>query len=226
MQNLMGVGLAGGMLLWTAVATAGFEGTIWMKETTDGEVTSHRIHFKGDKVRMEEVGGEADGGAVVVDGTRRESFVIDADEQAYFLVPWFTPTPEELKQELDGVVVTKTGKKDTIVGYPCEGYLERDKTDGSTTELCIAKGFGYQALFGLSTNETALGSLIPLWLRERLKEGAFPLRSIERDKSGMEVSRFEATKVEAKKLDDSLFRAPKGYRRMSLDEVGRGRRDG
>ncbi len=211
-------------LVWAAATleAGGFEGVILMKERADGEVTTQKFYFKGDKVRVEESGANAEIGAVIIDGKTHEGITIDPDEQAYFPFAWLPESAEELKREAEGLVVTKTGKRDKVAGHACEIYLERDTRDGSSSELCLAKGLGNPALFGFTNGDSSLGSLVPGWLRDMVQEGSFPLRSIERDKQGKEVSRFEASKVEAKHLEDGLFLPPAGYRRVNLEDVGRG----
>lgn len=216
---MLACALSGGTI--GVAAAGGFEGTILMKDTSGGEVSTQKFTFKGDRLRVEEAGPHADGSAIIMDGQHRESFILDPDEQAYFPFPWPSQTKEEAAREAQDVVVTKTGKRDKVAGYACDLYVERDKTDGSTTELCIAKGLGTPALFGLTGGDSAIASLLPSWLGDMVKDGAFPLRGIERDKSGKELSRFEATKIEAKRLDDALFAPPKGYRRMNMEETGR-----
>jgi hypothetical protein len=42
----------------------------------------------------------------------------------------------------------------------------------------------------------------------------FPLRSVEYDASGKEVSRAEVTSVTKEKLDDALFVVPADYKHM------------
>jgi hypothetical protein len=200
-----------------------FEGTISMRETADGEIATHKLSFKGEKLRMEEVGPDADGSVMILDAKNLESFIVDPDEKPYFPFPWISQTPEELKEESEEVVVTKTGKTAKVAGHGCDLYLERNKRDGSTTELCVARGLGNDAMFGLTNSEAALALFFPPWLRDMVKGGAFPLRGIDRDRTGKEISRVEATKVEAKRLDDHLFVPPPGYRRMNIEEVGRGR---
>ncbi len=221
-RSLLPVSAAGLLCAVVTAEASGFEGVILMKERSDGEVTTQKLYFKGDKVRVEESGPNADAGAVIIDGKTHEGIMIDPDEQAYFPFPWLQQSAEELKQEAEGLVVTKTGKRDKVAGHACEIYLERDTRDGSTSELCLAKGLGNPAVFGLTNGDSSLGSLLPGWVRDMVQEGSFPLRGIDRDKNGKEISRFEASKVEAKPLEDSLFLPPADYHRVNLEEVGRG----
>ena len=37
-----------------------------------------------------------------------------------------------------------------MAGYTCEIYRSKDTSDGSTGEMCVAKGLGTAAMFGLT----------------------------------------------------------------------------
>lgn len=200
----------------------GFEGTILLKDVSGGEVSTQRLSFKGERLRLEETGPRADGSALILDGRTRESLMIDPDEQAYFPFPWPSSSTEDAAREADAVVVTNTGKRAHVAGHACDLYLERDKAGGGMTEFCLAKELGGPVLFGLTGSDSAIASFLPTWMAPMIKDGAFPIRAIERDKAGKEISRFEATKIESKRLADSLFAPPAGYRRMNMEEMGRG----
>lgn len=220
------VAVVGAMLLLGAVGVsraeaAGFEGIIQMVDESGMDAVTQKFSFKGEKLRMEEVGPHADGSAIIFDGSAKSGLIIDPEEKAYFPLPWPTRTGEELAAEKN-FEVTKLGKQDKVAGQTCELYLEKDKLSGGTTELCIAKGLGSSSLFGLSGSDSPVASLLPSWLGEMVKDGAFPIRSIERDKDGKVVSRFYATKIEAKKVDDKAFAPPAGYRRLSMEEFSPG----
>ena len=43
----------------------------------------------------------------------------------------------------------------------------------------------------------------------------FPLKSVEYDAAGKELSRMEAVEVKKEKLDDAQFTVPAGYSRMT-----------
>ena len=216
--------LVGGVAAWLGAAQAGgFEGAITMEDNSDDDITIQRYSFKGEKLRVDDVSAEAEGGAVIFDGRTREGFAVDSDEQAYVPFTWMDRTPEELKQDAADSVVTRTGKRDKVAGRSCEIYLQRDKIDGSSSEYCIAKGLANSALPGVINSDAVPTSPFPIWLVDMAKEGAFPLRGIDRTKAGREVSRFEATKVESKRLDDRLFTPPPGFTPLKMDDIGRGR---
>ncbi|MCE7966892.1 DUF4412 domain-containing protein [Nitrospirales bacterium NOB] len=98
-------------------------------------------------------------------------------------------------------------------------YLAKEKDEEGSSELCIGKGLGNAALFALIAGDASTRAEAPVWLRELVKDGGFPLRTIDRDSAGREESRSEATKVEAQPLDDGLFTPLPGFTRIDLDAV-------
>jgi hypothetical protein len=74
--------------------------------------------------------------------------------------------------------------------------------------VCIAEGLLFFDLDGLRHGGGAG------WNKELRDKRMFPLRSVEYDAAGKEISRSEVVKVEAKKLDDALFRVPSGYTKI------------
>lgn len=183
-----------------------FEGVITMKDLSDGETKLHKTYFKGD--RMREDHGEGD--YMVWDAAKKVVVVVDAKRRTVLVMPWRDLKAEDGRKMFDRTTVTKTGKMDKVSGYACEIYLSKDQDDNSSTELCIAKGISNAAIYGFIGGGPSGPSGYPGWFRDLVRDGGFPLRSIERDETGKEESRSEAT-VDAKRLDDSLFVAPPGY---------------
>jgi hypothetical protein len=184
-----------------------FEGVVTMKETSDGEATLKKTYFKGDKMREDHSEG---GDYMVWDAAKKEGLIVDAKKRAVIVMPWPDVKSVDAKKMFEGTTVTKTGKSDKVSGYTCEIYLSKDQEDNSSSELCVAKGIGNAAMFGIMGGGISGPGGYPAWFRDLVKDGGFPLRHIDRDESGNVESRGEAT-VEAKRLDDSLFAAPAGY---------------
>lgn len=154
---------------------------------------------------------ERDGDYRVWDAAKKEGYRVDAKTRTVMVMPWRDVKPEDAKKMFEGMTVTKTGKSDKVAGYPCEIYLSKESDDNSTSELCVAKGISNAAIYGFIAGDLSGHGGYPAWFRDLVKDGGFPLRMIDRNESGEEESRSEAT-VEAKRLDDSLFAAPPGYR--------------
>ena len=208
-MKLLAVALLG--LVWlgypSLVLAGSFEGVVVMKRTSDGEVSTHKTYFKGEKMRAE---GERNGDYIVWDSTTNEGFVVESQERSMRILPGNQRKSEDVKKMLEGTTVTKTGKRSKVAGYPCEIYVGKD--DDGTSEVCVAKGISNAAFYGLLSGDLAGGGGYPSWVRDIIKDGGFPLRDIERDESGKEASREEAIHIKAQRLDDSLFASPGGYR--------------
>jgi hypothetical protein len=126
--------------------------------------------------------------------------------------------------------LTETGTQETIAGYTCEHWLMGDKQD---LDMCVAKGLGY---FGAGGQGGGLGSLKslafspkllaeaaahPEWVK-LLEGGAFPLK-ITALEDGKVKMNMEATRIERKSLDDSLFAVPPDYKELNTGNLTGGK---
>lgn len=217
MRTVM-LGLAGGVLL-TAVAVvvsaSGFEGLMLLNETSDGTTMQQQWFLKGDKLRFEETGPDAKKGAMIFDAKKKVMYSLQHGEKIYMEIPT-GETSKAAPDRSEDVVVIKTGKRDQAAGYPCEIYHTKDKSDGSTGELCIARGIGNAAMFGMMSAQAGGASLLPGWMRELFKDGGFPIKGVGRDAKGNEEARWEVVNIEKKSLDDALFLPPADYKKQDM----------
>ena len=127
--------------------------------------------------------------------------------------------------------LTATGKQETIAGYPCEHYLIGDKQE---MDMCVAKGLGFFGMGGqsggglgafkslaFSPKMLAEAASHPEWVK-LLEGGAFPLK-LTNVENGKVLMSFEATKIEKKSLDDSLFVIPSDYKELSMPNIPSGK---
>jgi hypothetical protein len=210
--------LATAALPWSGYA-GDFEGLIRMRNTTMGTSETHLLYVKGDKLRLENESDVADKGVLVFDAKAQRGFGVEPDDKLFYVFSMEELPADMAKKMLDDVLITRTGKTGKVAGYVCDLYLSKGKTDGISEEVCLAKGLGNPALAGLMTGDARSPLEFPSWMLDLAKTGAFPLRVIVRAKDGQEESRLEATKVEPRRLEDSLFTPPPGYRRMDNDTL-------
>lgn len=203
-----------GSLLLAGLAAAGdFEGIIVMKETSEGTTTQQVWYLKGDRLRFEEAGQDADNSAMIFDAKKKVMYSLHHDDKIYLEIPTAdssTPDP------MEDMLVKKTGTSENVAGHACEIYRTTDKTDGSTGEVCMARGItsvAMSALMGMQAGSTAL---LPARLQEMFKDGGFPIKGISRNGQGTEDVRWEAVKVEKKRLDDALFAPPAHYKKQEM----------
>ena len=137
-------------------------------------------------------------------------------------MPMTDPTADQGAKGKKAGNLVRTGKTDTILGYPAEQLI--DKSDEGTTEIWGAKGMGYFAgLHGMRRSGAGGSSdSTPSWAKELKEQGFFPLRVISKGSDGSEKTRMEATKVEKKTLDGSLFTAPADYKKLDREGMMRG----
>ncbi|MBS0170634.1 MAG: DUF4412 domain-containing protein [Nitrospira sp.] len=201
---------------WLAgVAVAGdFEGIIVLKETSGGDTAQQQWLFKGHALRFEETGSDTNQSAMIFDAKKQVLYSIRHDEKIYLEIS--TAAPSSPPQSFDDVVISRTGKRETVAGYPCDVYHVKDRSDGSTGEFCIAKEVGNTALLGMMTAQAGGASLWPGWMREMFKDGGFPVKGVDRDAQGKEEARWEAVKIEPRPLADRLFVPPADYQKQDL----------
>ncbi len=211
-------GLLGGLLL-AGIATAGdFEGIIVLSETSEGTTVQRRWFLKGDRLRFEETGPDAENNAMIFDAKKKVMYSLLHDERMYLEIS----TAESSKgapEAIDDIVVMKTGASDKAAGYTCEIYRTNDKSDGSTGEVCMARGISNAALSGMMSAQAGGASLLPVWMQEMFKDGGFPIKGVDRNGQGKEEARWEAVTIEKKHLEDKLFVPPAGYHKQDMTVI-------
>ncbi|MCS7311733.1 MAG: DUF4412 domain-containing protein [Acidobacteria bacterium] len=223
-------------------AAAGFEGVIVYRLTTSDSTVDMIYHLKGNKARWEMtsiqskqspsgMGSMASQVYSIIDFTTGTVTTVMPAQKMYMVMNYrqmakalsSDKTPPEKFPK-----VVKTGKKETIAGYPCEHWLFGEGAD--QFDMCLAKGLGFFGMGGPGGRtefESGL-SLIDraqleaqLAARPELKElvegGAFPLK-VEA-KKGVGGFVMVATRIERKSLSDDLFRPPAGYQEMSWEKM-------
>jgi len=197
---------------------ADFEGVIHMKNTSIDGTSDMDWFAKGDKGRMEMQMEDGRKMFFIVDGKNRRMIMPMPEQKMYHEMA--LGDDETMDAEPDSILV-RTGKTDTVAGYACEMVLIKDKkTNKTETELCIAKGLGYLMATGNMGRSGQRAE--PPWMkefREHFKDGGFPLRTIMRNDDGTEDTRMEVTKVEKKRLEESLFTVPPGYKKFDMAEM-------
>jgi outer membrane lipoprotein-sorting protein len=213
------------VMIFSCLVQAGeFEGVIHMKTTRPDNERAAVMdwYIKGQKARMEMMRGDGKPHVMIVDGQARTMQIPISNKKMYMemsLDQLGGPAQEHLSEALEKHSVERTGKSDKIAGYPCEVWRIADKeTKQLEQEMCVAKGFGKSATFWLDPKEVRRSSQ-PGWVKELFNEGGFGLRTIHYGDDGKEESRTEATSIERKSLDDSVFAMPSDYRKMDREAM-------
>jgi len=222
-----------------ASSTGGeFEGTIAVKIQTENQREGEMTYFlKGRRTRIEtRFGDSPEGQAVVLYDLEGQKITSLIPSRKMYITMDLKQTAEDLKQaaremkkpKADGEEkwpkLTETGKQETIAGHTCEHWL---MGDDQNLDMCVAKGLGYFGMGGgsggglgalkdlaFSPKLLAEASAHPEWVKF-LEGGAFPLK-ITATENGKVTMNMEATKIEIKSLDDSLFTVPPDYKELNM----------
>jgi hypothetical protein len=211
-----------------------FEGEIAMKMQTEDQRGAEMTYFlKGKHTRIEtKVPNLPEGVAVMLWDLEGAKITTLMPSRKMYMTMDMKAAAEDLKEmkksqgkeEPEFPKLTPTGKQETIAGYTCEHWLMGDNQD---LDMCVAKGLGYFGMGGQSAG--GLGALKnlafspkllaeaaahPEWVKF-LEGGAFPLK-LTAMKEGKVKMTMEATKIEKKALDDSLFMVPSDYKELSV----------
>jgi hypothetical protein len=184
-----------------------FEGAITLHMTRANASVDMVVKAKGDKLRFETPTSDGKTAvALYLPAENKVTVIMDAQKAAMDMdlsSPSAAPNTSA-----DTSNVEKTGKKETLAGIDCEDYVVKDAS-GRRTETCIADGL---AFFDLDSVRRGGGG--SAWSKQMREKKMFPLKSVEYDASGKELSRAEVTSVKKEKLDDAEFTVPAGYSRM------------
>jgi hypothetical protein len=215
---------------------AGFEGIVAYKmegKSGAGELTQM---YKGTKTRTEVSDGKQTT-AMIMDATTGTMTVLMPPQKQYMVMDM-----KRMGGGLAGMLghghkdtgssgggmptmpkITATGRKETIAGHECEYYVMGDKGE---TEVCSAKGLGMfmmgqSPMGGGSATLAALAAVSGNADAVKLfADGFFPLKVVN-VKGGKNEVVMEATRVEKKTLDASLFVPPPDYTEMKMPGFGR-----
>ncbi|MGH7285045.1 MAG: DUF4412 domain-containing protein, partial [Polyangiaceae bacterium] len=152
----------------------------------DYQIKADKLKYTSTTPTVRAIDDQSTQHAYTVDDTKKKYEDIDTK-----------PAPAA-KAQVDAKV-QKVGKSEVIAGLGCDDWTI--DTGDTKVDVCAAQGV---AFFDLDRDAKA-GTLEPSWATALTKAKAFPLRAIVHDKTGKEEYRVVATKVDRKKIDDSVF---------------------
>ena len=218
------------MLSSSFAFAADFEGVIHMKSmfgTSDEDrMGESDWYIKGDNIRTERRARSADAastrpmGGIIFNAEAKKGYVIMPERKMYMELSEtsFEKTADHLRDMKYEIV--RTGKMDTVAGYQCEIFQTRSKETGKIRgEACAAKGLANMGAFMGLNRSNAVSGDFSKEVRQIISEGYFLLRMVRRDDDGAEKMRMEATSVEKKKLDNSLFTPPADYTKLDMNAM-------
>jgi hypothetical protein len=185
-----------------------FEGEITMSLTEEGTVKvppSVTFDVKGDRVRESPLSSPV---RAIADVAGNHEYAINDARKVYSSLDATEPTKEATKKV--DVTVNRSPWTEKIAGIVCSLWSIDDGTE--KVDVCAAKGIPF---FDLAAQPKP-GKIEPRWASLLTREKAFPLTLVVHDEAGKEEYRGQATKIEARRLDDALFQIPGGFKSADL----------
>jgi hypothetical protein len=211
-----------------------FEGSVVYKMGGSGQNVEATQYYKGTKSRTE-INTQGQAAVMIMDMTAGTTTMLMPAQKMYMVMD-FRKMAEALKGLPSGTEqgargagaagqpeIKATGRTETVAGYHCEWYTMGSKGE---TEVCSAKGLGF-FMWGQSPmgrGSASMGAIAGLGANadyaKMFKDGFFPLKLVQ-NQGGKSQVVMEATKVEKKSLDASLFVTPPDYAEMKMPGFGR-----
>lgn len=207
------VGLLSAVTAATAAAAATFEGVVEYTVTSGKRSLPLRYTIKGDQVLMEMNAETKDAFAAFYDVKTGQVKMLMHEQKMYMVVGGLDEAMEDV--DIDASI-EKTDRTETIAGYPCTLYIITERR-GDTHEVWATTGLGrYVSVADVQRNRGKDAG----WSRLLAEEQGFPLRVVTKNRRGRVVSTMEATRVEKKSIDSSVFEVPAGYTEFKMPGVG------
>lgn len=226
MKSILGI-LFSGLLIICFIPvksySQSFEGEIVMKITDKDQDTPQIVDYycKGSKIRFEAKGQEGMGGAMVLDTKSYDALILMPAQKMYMSYNYKSAlggVRDTINKAMEKGDVKMTGETKDFNGYKCEKWTFTDD-DGTTGEAWMTKGirnfFFFSNPMGGNDNQ-------PEWQKKLTNEGYFPMMVTTKNSDGEVESTMEVTSIESRALDESLFTAPAGYKKMDMPMMPHG----
>lgn len=182
--------------------------------TFEGEITMHMVRAgapeedmvvkaKGDKMRI-----DTNDAYLLYDPGSNKLTMVSAKQKSFMDLDFSKPGAPQANTSGDTATIDKSGKHETIAGIDCENWTAHDPS-GKKSEVCIAQGIAFFDMGSMKGGTSTIG-------KEMREKKLFPLRSVEYDAAGKEISRMQVTKVDKKSIDDSEFVVPKDFTKAAM----------
>lgn len=226
---VMGACLAVALAPAAVRAQGTFEGMVAYRMSQPGGGSAEMRYFqKGSKVRQEiDMGGMTT--VSIFDATTGESIMLIPGQKQYMamnlkdMAKMGGAAAQAPPADFSRVKVTATGRRETIAGIACEHYVFASgaAVSGQASDICGAAGMGFMGGGGQGAGAlpatAGLAKATNAQLAALGRRGFFPLKMSAGGSAGG-VS-MEATRVERRRLDASLFVPPSAYTKMMMPSL-------
>jgi hypothetical protein len=218
----------------TASAQTGFEGvTTFVMHRDDGRADTSLQTSKGNKIRLEGLGGS--GFAMIFNGDDHSRTTMMAEKKMYMRT---TQEQEEAqmaqyksnmaKADTEGPAnfkIATTGRTETVAGVSCQVYHGSGQLHDKPQEVdvCVANGVGFAmfTMMGQSMSRSANPRVAQTYqaMKEMLA-GNRGIVKVTEIKDGKPVVWVEMIKVERKPIPDVAFVPPPDYTEFKMPQMG------
>ncbi len=218
-------------IVFAGITLAQFEGAIDMKVSMIDQGKQENVFYtmfvKGNLMAtsIKAGTGEAGRGKFILRGDKQLLWIVNDEEKSYFEISMKEDNelknPDEMKKPEQGdkkPKITKTGKKETILGYSCEEIVIEDKDEVTHIWGTSKLGNLYHDLFKSFGEMGGRGSKREAkdWEDELVNMKLFPLKILSK-KDDKLVQSQEVTKIDKKSVASSVFAVPKDYSKQSMN---------
>jgi len=187
---------------------AQFEGSVNFEKSKGKVQVKYQYKVKGENVRVEEYGnGGSLDGIQLVNTTSKSVFALSPDRLMYM------EAKNKRPQRTASVTVQKTKTSKTVNGKSCVKWVVTNKEQDRKIIYWVTKGdYNFFIPFLITLNRAEKSAVY--FLQVDGNAGYFPMLAEEYNMAGLLISKLEATNVTAKKLQDSDFKVPAGYKKF------------
>jgi hypothetical protein len=206
---------------------AQFEGEIDMKISAAGGETKRDqtlilLIKKGNiAITVMGEGGKARG-KVIFREDKNVMWVVDDAKKSVMEIPTkeIEDSAGRATEGAEGAKVKfyKSGKSETILGYPCDGWIVEKEYETKEVYGTTKLGDIYESFLKSLKRVTGgrMESAMNEFESEMMKQKIFPLKSITM-RDSVVTSTQEVTKIEPRSVKASTFEIPAGYKKQSMD---------
>lgn len=191
--------------VFTLTTQAQFEGVIHFNKVKT-ETTKYTFTIKGSKIRVDDYG--KDGtlmGIELIDTEKGTVTALSPERKLYYDAT--TAAPAAVKPE-----VIKTNNKKKIAGYECTEWIAKLPLEDTEISYWVTdKSAGFVFFDDMLKTLNRKDKIAKYFMAIPGNEDVFPIEGTEKAMDGTMRTKLVATKVEAKKVDDSLFTIPSEY---------------